>query len=64
VANNAARVQLTLSSVSMPVMKVTAVSGNAVQLAFLVSQSFGGFTAPVVVTVDGARSSPYNIIVR
>jgi uncharacterized protein (TIGR03437 family) len=64
VANNTARIQLTLSSVPMPVMKVTAVSGNTVQVTFLVSQSFGGFTAPVVVTVDGARSSPYNIIVR
>jgi hypothetical protein len=44
VANNTTRVQLTLSSIPMPVMKVTAVSGNAVQVAFLVSQSFGGFT--------------------
>jgi uncharacterized protein (TIGR03437 family) len=64
VVNNTARVQLTVSSVPMAVLKVTAVSGNTVQVAFLVSQSFGGFTAPVVVTVDGARSSPYNIIVR
>jgi uncharacterized protein (TIGR03437 family) len=64
VANNTARVQLTVSSVPMAVLRVTAVSGNTVQVAFLVSQSFGGFTAPVVVTVDGARSSPYNIIVR
>ena len=39
----------------MAVLRVTAVSGNTVQVAFLVSQSFGGFTAPVLVTVDGAR---------
>ena len=64
VANNTTRVQLTVSSVPMAVLRVTAVSANTVQVAFLVSQSFGGFTAPVVVTVDGARSSPYNIIVR
>jgi hypothetical protein len=37
---------------------------GTVQVFFVISQSFGGSAASVVVTVDGVRSSPYAVIIR
>ncbi len=63
VAGNPSRVQVTVSGVPMAVTRVTG-GPSGVQVSFVMSQSFAGSAAAVVVTVDGARSSPYSVLVR
>lgn len=59
------QVQVTVSGLPMPVLQVVPGSQQgAVAVSFVVSQSFGGATVPVVVTTQGASSSPDNIVVH
>jgi len=65
VVNNPNRVQVTVSGVTMAVLQITAAPDNkSVLVAFVVGQSFGGASVPVVVAVDGVRSSPFAITVN
>ena len=65
VVNNPSRVQVTVGGAPMAVLQITAAPDNkSVQVALLVGQSFGGAGVPVVVAVDGVRSSPYTIVVN
>ncbi|HEV3332572.1 MAG TPA: IPT/TIG domain-containing protein [Bryobacteraceae bacterium] len=65
VANNASRVQVTAGGAVMAVLQVTASSDQkSVQVAFMVGQPFGGASVPVVVAVDGVRSSPFSVVVN
>ncbi|HEV2447776.1 MAG TPA: hypothetical protein VGS58_17715, partial [Candidatus Sulfopaludibacter sp.] len=59
VASNLARVQVTVSGLSMP---VTQAGGGQVQ--FVLTQSFGGSPVPVVVLVDGSPSAAFTVAVR
>jgi uncharacterized protein (TIGR03437 family) len=63
--SNPSLVQVTLSGLPMAVLEVQAgTKQGTVTVSFVVSQSFGGSTIPVVVTANGAPSSPYEIIVQ
>jgi len=65
VIGSTSRVRAFVSGVEMAVLQISAGSDkNTVQVAFLVGQSFGGLGVPVVVSVDGTRSSPYSIVVK
>jgi len=65
VVSNTTRVQVIVAGGPMAVLQITAApNGKSVQVAFLVGQSFGGATVPVVVAADGVRSSPYSIVVN
>ena len=65
VTSNTSRVTVTVGGTAMPVLQVAAGSQRgSVVVTFTANQSFGGATVPVVVAVDGVRSSPYAIIVR
>jgi uncharacterized protein (TIGR03437 family) len=65
VIGSTGRVQVTISGVPMYVSQIKAgAQQGTVQVFFVISQSFGGSAASVVVTVDGVRSSPYAVIIR
>lgn len=65
ITGNTSRVQVTISGTPMYVSQVKAGSQTGtVQIAFVVSQSFGSAPSPVIVTVDGVRSSPYTLTIR
>jgi hypothetical protein len=65
VTSNPARVQVTLSGLPMNIVQVAAGSQKGyVNVSFVVSQSFGGATVPVIVLVDGAPSSPFDVTVH
>jgi uncharacterized protein (TIGR03437 family) len=65
VAGNSSEVEVTVSGLPMAVLQVAQASQpGTVAVSFVVSQSFGGATVPVVVTVQGASSSPYEIVVH
>src|SRR5579875_650718 len=64
VVNNPLRVRVTVSGLPATVLSVLPGSQfGTVTVSFVVSQSFGGASVPVVVWVDGAPSSPYPIVV-
>ncbi|HEY7389515.1 MAG TPA: IPT/TIG domain-containing protein [Bryobacteraceae bacterium] len=65
VVNDPTRVQVTISGLPVTVLSVLPGSqSGTVTVSFLVSQSFGGASVPVVVSVDSAPSSPYPVIVQ
>jgi uncharacterized protein (TIGR03437 family) len=65
VAGNPNEVQVTLSGVPLPVLEVSpGPQAGAVLVTFVVNQSFGGSTVPVVVTVDGVASVGYTVVVE
>jgi hypothetical protein len=59
VVTNPSRVQVMVSSITMP---VESIAGGQIQ--FVLDQSFAGFPVPITVAVDGAASLPYTITVR
>ncbi len=59
VAANPARLQVTVDGLPMPVLQI-----GSGQVQFALTQSFGGGQAPVVVSVDGAPSTPFLITAR
>ncbi len=63
VAGNSSQVQVTLSGVPMAVLEVSpGPQAGTVLVSFVVNQSFGASTVPVVVTVDGVASSGYSVV--
>jgi uncharacterized protein (TIGR03437 family) len=65
VVKNPGRIQVSAGGMSMAVLQVVAAANNqSVVVAFQVGQSFGGASVPVVVAVDGVRSSPVAIVVN
>jgi uncharacterized protein (TIGR03437 family) len=56
IANNPGSVSVTLSGVPMSVQSVTSAGGGAFQIQFAVTQSFGGWPVPLVVSVNGSPS--------
>jgi hypothetical protein len=60
----AGRIRVTVSGLEMAVQQVTPVSGNIYLVQVTVNQSFGGALVPVVVSVDGAASAPFNVTIR
>jgi uncharacterized protein (TIGR03437 family) len=62
-AANPSRLQVTVSGVPMSILQVTPQTG-LIQIQFVLSQSFGGSQAPVVVSADGSASAPFSIVAR
>jgi uncharacterized protein (TIGR03437 family) len=64
-AVNSSSVQVTMSGLPMTVLSVSQGPRAAeVTVSFVVSQSFGGASVPVVVSVSGSPSNPYPVIVQ
>ncbi len=54
------RIHVSVSGIDMPVLAVSAgAAPGTVQVSFQLTQSFGGFGVPLVVTVDSAHTDPY-----
>jgi uncharacterized protein (TIGR03437 family) len=65
VVNDLAAVQVTLSGLPATVISVLpGPQASEVTVSFLVNQSFGGASVPVIVSVDDSPSVPYNVIVQ
>ena len=48
----------------MPVQGTTPAANGQTQIAFFLTQSFGGLLANLAVVVDGSSSAPFPITVR
>jgi uncharacterized protein (TIGR03437 family) len=67
VVNDPTAVQVTLSGTPTSATVLSVLPGpqaSQVTVSFVVTQSFGGASVPVVVSVDGAPSNPYAVIVQ
>jgi uncharacterized protein (TIGR03437 family) len=62
---NQSQVEVTVSGLPMAVLQVAQGSQQGgLTVFFVVSQSFGSASVPLIVSVPGASSSPYNIVVH
>jgi hypothetical protein len=56
---------VTVGGVEMPVLQVISwIAPGTIQVAFQVTQSFGGSAVAVLLSVDGTASDPYTISVN
>jgi len=59
VAANPSRLQVTIAGLPMTILQI-----GSGQVQFVLNQSFGGTTVPVVISLDGAPSAPFLIAAR
>jgi uncharacterized protein (TIGR03437 family) len=58
------RLHVTIAGVDMAVQQVTPVAPGAFQIQVTITQSFGGSQVPLALVVDGASSTPWNVVVK
>jgi uncharacterized protein (TIGR03437 family) len=64
-AGSQGRIHVTVGGVEMPVLQVISwIVPGTIQVAFQITQSFGGSAVGVLLTVDGIVSDPYTISVN
>lgn len=61
---NPDRLQVTINGRSMPVQSLAPAANGQTQIAFFLTQGFGGLQANLSVVVDGSSSAPFPITVR
>jgi uncharacterized protein (TIGR03437 family) len=58
------RLRVTIAGVDMAVQQVVSVAPGIPQIQAVITQSFGASQVPLTVSVDGASSAPWNVVVK
>jgi uncharacterized protein (TIGR03437 family) len=61
---NPGRLQVTINGQPMPVQPLIPAANGQAQIAFVLTQSFGGAVVNLMVVVDGSSSAPFPLTVR